>query len=98
MTRFTVEVLPQAEAEVREAFLWYFERSALAADAFRTEVLDAIDGLADSADMWAADEDDVRHYVLRQFPYTVHFELNGSIVTVLAVAHQRRRPRYWEGR
>lgn len=30
MTRFSVEILPQAEAEIREAFLWYFERSPLA--------------------------------------------------------------------
>lgn len=43
VTRFPVEVLPPAEAEVREAFLWYFERSPLAADASRTEALDAID-------------------------------------------------------
>jgi len=37
VTRFSVEILPQAEAEIREAFLWYFERSPLAADAFRTD-------------------------------------------------------------
>lgn len=30
VTRFSVEILPQAEAEIREAFLWYFERSPLA--------------------------------------------------------------------
>jgi plasmid stabilization system protein ParE len=50
VTRFSVEILPQADAEVREAFLWYFERSPLAADAFRTEVVDAIDGLTQLAD------------------------------------------------
>jgi len=37
VTRFAIEILPAAEAEVREAFLWYFERSPIAADAFRTE-------------------------------------------------------------
>lgn len=49
MSTFNVVILPAAEAETREAFLWYFERSPLAADAFRTEVFDAIDGLAASA-------------------------------------------------
>lgn len=39
VTRFEVEILPEAEAEIREAFLWYFERSPIAADAFRTETL-----------------------------------------------------------
>ena len=51
MTRFDVVVLPEAEAEIREAFFWYFERSPIAADAFRAEALDAIDLLAADATM-----------------------------------------------
>jgi len=98
VTRFSVEILPQAEAEIREAFLWYFERSPLAADAFRTEVFDGIDGLAQSADTWPMDEDGVRRHVLSHFPYTVHYEVAGTLVVVLAVAHQRRKPGYWRDR
>ena len=98
MTRFDVEVLPEAEAEIREAFLWYFERSPIAADAFRTEALDAIDLLEINALMWPEDEDGVRHYILRRFPYTVFYEIGGQTVTVLAVAHQRREPGYWRVR
>ena len=98
MTRFEVEVLPEAEAEIREAFLWYFERSPIAADAFRTETVDAIDRLEIDAPMWPADEDGVRRYVLRHFPYTIFYEIGGQAVTVLAVAHQRRKPGYWQTR
>ena len=92
MTRFIVEVLPEAEQEFREAFLWYFERSPIAADAFRAEVLDAIDGLADRADLWPADEDGIHVHVLDRFPYTVRYDLSGQLATVLAIAHQHRRP------
>ena len=95
MTRYQVSVLPLAEEDVREAFLWYFERSPLAADAFRSEVFAAIDKLAEDPTMWPADEDGVPYYVLRRFPYTVHYEFDASTVTVLAVAHHRRRPGYW---
>lgn len=49
MSRFTVGILPDAEAELRAAFLWHFEKSPLAADAFRTEVFEAIDSLAETA-------------------------------------------------
>ena len=87
-----------AEADAREASLWYFERSPLAADAFRTEVFDTIDGLANSADTWPADENGVRRCVLKRFPYTVFYEVSEQTVTVLAVAHQRRRPGYWQAR
>jgi plasmid stabilization system protein ParE len=77
VTRFTVEVLPEAEREFREAFLWYFERSPIAAYAFRVQVLDAVDDLAERADMWPADEDGIRFHVLDRFPNTVRYDLNG---------------------
>jgi plasmid stabilization system protein ParE len=98
VTRFTVEVLPEAEREFREAFLWYFELSPIAAYAFRVQVPDAIDGLAERADMWPADEDGIRFHVLDRFPYTVRYDLNGQLATVLAIAHQHRRPNYWKTR
>jgi plasmid stabilization system protein ParE len=98
VTRFEVEILPEAEAEIREAFLWYFERSPIAADAFRTETLEAIDQLSPGALMWPEDEDAFRRHILRHFPYTVFYEIRGNTVTVLAVAHQRRRPGYWRER
>ena len=98
MIRFAVQILPEAEAEIREAFLWYFERSPIAADAFRTETLDAIDLLETNAPMWPEDEDGIRHYILRHFPYTIFYEISGQQVTVLAVAHQRREPGYWRAR
>jgi plasmid stabilization system protein ParE len=95
VNRFEVFVLPEAETEAREAFLWYFERSPLAADAFRTELFGAFDGLATTAGDWPHDEDGTRRYHLNHFPYTLVYEVEGSRVTVLAVAHQRRRPGYW---
>ena len=96
MSRFEVRVLPAAEQEFREAFLWYFERSPIAADAFRALVFEAIDGLAERADLWPADADGFHYQVLSRFPYTIHYELEGTVVTVLAVAHQHRRPNYWK--
>ena len=98
MTRFTIVVLPDAEADMREAFLWYFDKSPLAADAFGTEVDDAIDGLEETAGDWPKDEDGVRFYHLKHFPYTLRYEIDGNEVTVLAVAHQRRKPGFWERR
>jgi len=95
VTRFTVVVLPDAEAELRDAFLWYFDKSPMAADAFGTEVEDAVEGLEEAAADWPKDEDGVHFYHLKHFPYTLRYEIAGSAVTVLAVAHQRRAPRYW---
>ncbi len=98
MTKFVVHVLPEAEQELREAFLWYFERSPIAADAFRTLVFEAIDSLAERADMWPMSQDGIHYCVLSRFPYTVWYDLRGTTATVLAIAHQHRRPEYWKSR
>lgn len=98
MTRYQLSILPLAEEEIREAYFWYFERSPIAADAFRSEIFAAIDRVAADPTMWPAEEADVHYYVLRRFPYTIHYEFDSSTVTVLAVAHHRRRPGYWTAR
>jgi plasmid stabilization system protein ParE len=98
VTRFSVEVLPEAEREFREAFHWYFERSPIAADAFRSVVIEAIDALGERADMWPVNQDGIHYCVLSRFPYTVWYDLHGDQASVLAIAHQHRRPGYWRGR
>jgi plasmid stabilization system protein ParE len=44
VTRHSVLLLPDAEAEIREAFLWYRDRSAIAAEAFLDELFGVVDG------------------------------------------------------
>ena len=78
MARFIVEVLPEAELEFREAFIWCFDRSPIAANAFRSEVLESIDGLADRSDVWPSNDDGIHFHLLNRFPYTVWYDLNGQ--------------------
>jgi len=92
---YVVELAPAAEGDIGDAFLWYRERNALAADAFRAEVFDAIDRIAEAPLSRTTDEEGNRKRVLRRFPYSVFYKVLGSTVTILAVAHHRRRPNYW---
>ena len=41
---------------------------------------------------------EVRHAVLPRFPFNVFFVELDDAIWVLAVAHQKRRPRYWRKR
>jgi len=40
----------------------------------------------------------VRRFLLTGFPFALAYVVDGDSVTVLAVAHLRRRPGYWLGR
>lgn len=36
-----------------------------------------------------------RRYVVRRFPFVVFFTASADAITVMAVAHAKRRPGYW---
>jgi plasmid stabilization system protein ParE len=44
--------------------------------------------------------DDYRQFLLKQFPYTVIYEVDSAeeMIIVVAVCHQSRRPHYWRDR
>lgn len=65
--------------------------------------VDAVDSvlaqIADSPERYPLlREPDVRSAKVRRFPYRVVFVIVGSDVDVIAVAHAKRRPRYWRRR
>ena len=95
MSAYQVEIAPAAERDIRDAFLWYRERNALIADAFRSEALDTIDRIGATPHGKAEDTEGNRRRVLHRFPYSVVYEVNETVVTILAVTHHRRQPGYW---
>lgn len=94
--RYRVLVAQSAEQELAEAVVWYQSKSALAADAFKAIVFDAIEMIAHSPLSWPKISDiGVRKLVLPRYPYSMFFAVSGDTVTVLALMHHRRAPREW---
>lgn len=98
MIGYSVEIAPCAESDITDAFHWYRERSALVADAFRSEVFSAVDRIAKTPLINAPNDEGNRKHVLRRFPYSVIYEVQERTVTILAVAHNRRKPSYWRSK
>jgi toxin ParE1/3/4 len=40
-------------------------------------------------------DDELRHFVLRRFPFSVVYAVAGDLVYIVAVAHGSREPEYW---
>lgn len=95
-TRYSVEITDEAEREIANAVKWYSAHHLLAADVFKTTVFDSIDTISNSPLSWVKVSDDgVRRFVLPRYPYTVFFLVAGTVIEILAVAHNRRLPGYW---
>lgn len=95
MSGAKVELTPEALREIEDAFEWYLERSLQAAEAFVREVDNAVALIASSPTIWPSFEAGTRRYVLRKFPYNIVYREIQAGIEVVAVAHQKRRPRYW---
>ncbi len=98
-----IRILDDAEDEARVAARWYEEKqSGLGAD-FLDTLADALATVESHPQAFSLMETftssrEVRRCVLHRFPYVVVYEVRAEEVIVLAVAHSRRRPNYWEQR
>ena len=94
----SVRFHPAALQDADEAAEWYAERSVRAAIRFLDELDRLIDLIAISPDRFPVFEADLRRAVFRRFPFYVVFRVDDADVVVIAVAHAKRRPRFWHGR
>lgn len=89
----------RARRELTAAIDWYRERSAEAATRFAAEVRQTLQHLeqfpATGAFVPGVDDPDVRRLPVHNFPYHVVFIRLKTHISVLAIAHDRRRPGYW---
>lgn len=98
-----VRLLGEAIAEVEDASAWYEQQQAGLGLVF----LAAMDRTIDHVSRWpltgafvdgVGESLDVRRMPVGSFPYYLAYIASPQVITVLAVAHASRRPRYWISR
>jgi len=98
MAGFSIEILPAAHADLKAAYDWYFGHNPEAAASFMREIDAAVLAISRGPLMWASYIEGTRRYVLRRFPFSIVYRIEGSTIRVIAFAHGRRRPGYWRRR
>ncbi len=95
---FNVYFHPQAEAELREAAVYFDNESFGLGRHFLDDLQYAINLISFTPEISPVIKKNVRRKPLRKFPYSLFYIVFGSDIRILAVAHQRRRPFYWKYR
>ncbi|MGA2064730.1 MAG: type II toxin-antitoxin system RelE/ParE family toxin [Thermoguttaceae bacterium] len=98
MARLPLQFHPDARIDALAAYDWYAERSRNAAESFRKELQDAGDAIQRSPELWAEYLFGTRRYLMKRFPFVVVYRIAADRIEIVAVAHGRRRPGYWQGR
>jgi hypothetical protein len=57
-----------------------------------------LQAIADEPDRFAAIDDRHRAVLIRRYPFQVVYRREREQIVVVAVAHAKRRPSYWERR
>jgi plasmid stabilization system protein ParE len=91
-----VEFHAAAAREVEGAQAWYEERSMFAAAAVLRELSIATQRIREAPMRYAPAEHGTRRILLERFPVTLYYRIREEVVTIVAVAHQKRRPGYWQ--
>jgi toxin ParE1/3/4 len=98
-----IRVEPEAKEELAAAAAWYETRREGLGHEFIVEVDMAFAAIARTPTRFplyprASAQFAVRRAIAGRFPYAVAFMDLGSVIRVVAIAHERRRPGYWKDR
>lgn len=91
---------PEARAEFMAAVAYYDEQASGLGAQFIDEVERTVQRLAAQPGLGisVSAANHLRRWTLRRFPYYLIYRSEGDALLILAVAHQRKRPGYWQGR
>jgi plasmid stabilization system protein ParE len=98
MPNVRISFHPAAAAEVEAAVQWYAERSPVAARAFAAEVNACVERVREAPDRWPHYVHGTRRSLFPHFPYSFVYRVRNGALEIVAVAHHRRRPGYWQSR
>jgi plasmid stabilization system protein ParE len=92
------EFLPEAEEEFRDAVRYYENEAPGIGLRFVVDIRKAVMFITENPYAAAAVGSGIRRKVLNRFPYSLLYAVESELIVIVAVAHQKRRPRYWRGR
>jgi plasmid stabilization system protein ParE len=96
-------ILPEAEADLLEAALWYEDQRQDLGGEFLDQALSTFAAIGKNPlrfPLYEASDNprQLRRALLNRFPYVVLYEILPEIVRIVAIAHASRRPEYWKFR
>lgn len=92
---YSYNISPIAANEYEEAFIWYEERSVVAADAFIIAVQNAIEAACSDPLRYRNTYKNLRELTLKKYPFNLiyHIDNNKELITVISIYHHKRDPK-----
>lgn len=95
---FELVVRPEAEADALEAFRWYNEQVPGLGQEFLAEIDHALESIHAHPEANRKVYREYRRGLMRRFPYSIFYSIQGERVVVFGIFHAARNPRVWRRR
>ena len=89
---------PAARQELYDTQDYYSEKNYSVGKAFTDEIAWAIEQIILAPSRWRVHGSGTRRFLLSRFPYSIIYRIVGDDVQIIAIAHHRRKPGYWNPR
>ena len=90
---------PNAETEHLESVAFYETKKAGLGASYLSEFESTMAAVCENPHRYPAEQQpNIRRVRMKRFPYNILFKETANTVQVLAVAHKRRHPKYWQSR
>jgi len=95
---FKIIILPFAEQDIKDSFLYYSEKEEGLAKQFLSIIDQAFQIISANPLSFPFVNNPIRKFVIKNFPFNVYYIVEGDIVHILAVFHNKRNPRVLKSR
>ena len=90
-----VEFSEYAYAEIKDTVEYYNLQQAGLGIVFQQELKNAVDRVIKFPTLYTISTGNIRKCILHKFPYMFFYIHSDTIILILSVAHQHRKPFYW---
>jgi toxin ParE1/3/4 len=91
-------VRPEAELDIKDAYVWYDERSQGLGEQFLGAIDKALLLVVREPELFQRVHRSVRRALIHRFPYGIFYTIEPNRIVVFAVMHTARHPSRWKQR
>ena len=96
--KYKLIVRPEAESELLEAVKWYEKKVRGLGANFLLNAEATIESILRIPEAYTLTYKNTRRALVRKFPFSVHYIIDGNNIVVLAIFHSSRNPKEWKKR
>ncbi len=94
----SITFLHEAEIELWDAVSYYEDNAQGLGLDFEKEVERSVQAISESPERWPLRSDGTRRYLTQRFPYLIVYTYIKERIWIIALAHCKRQPEYWQDR